>query len=189
MAEWNPNPKWNDLESINDGFNFESLSDISASDFNKLVENMHFLYTNYLNSEGGELDMKRIYPVGSIYLSLEETFHPAEAFGGTWQKLTDRFLVGAGGAYDFEAKGGATSHSHGAGTLGAAVTYNSNPASIIIKTEQRQGINYTPEAKMNVSSKSDYTQTIDWVVPVYGNTDTANHLPPYLAVYMWKRTA
>ena len=186
MAGWNINPSWNSLEDINEGFKFASISDMSPSDFNKLVENMQFLYTNYLNSEGGELDMKRIYPVGSIYLSLEETFHPAEAFGGTWQKLTDRFLVGAGGAYDFETKGGATSHKHDSGTLGAAATMTGE--AILIKSEQR-GLNYKPDVKITASSREDYLRETDYIIPVYGSTASENHLPPYLAVYMWKRTA
>ena len=39
-----------------------------------------------------------IYPVGSIYMSIEST-SPAELFGGTWEQLEDRFLLGAGSEY------------------------------------------------------------------------------------------
>ena len=132
--------------------------------------------------------LDKTYPVGSIYMSVNST-SPATLFGGSWTQLKNSFLVGAGGTYGVKTEGGATSHSHGAGTLGAAATYTSSPASILIKTEQRQGINYTPGARMNVSSKSDYTQTIDWVVPVYGSTASEDYLPPYYAVYMWRRDA
>lgn len=37
----------------------------------------------------------RIYPVGSIYISMEET-NPQTLFGGTWKPLSGRFLVGVG---------------------------------------------------------------------------------------------
>ena len=131
---------------------------------------------------------KKVYPIGSIYMSVNST-SPATLFGGSWTQLKNSFLVGAGGTYSVKSGGGTTSHSHDAGTLGAGATYNSNPATIIIETEQRQGINYKPGAKMSVSSKSEYSQTTDWIVPVHGRTASENHLPPYYAVYMWRRDA
>ena len=39
----------------------------------------------------GMLD--RVYPVGSIYMSVSNT-NPADLFGGTWEELTGRFLLG-----------------------------------------------------------------------------------------------
>ena len=131
---------------------------------------------------------KKVYPIGSIYMSVNST-SPSTLFGGSWTQLKNQFLVGAGGTYSVKSGGGTTSHSHGAGTLGAGATYNSNPATIIIETKQSQEINYNPTAKMSVSSKSDYSQTTDWIVPVHGSTASENHLPPYYAVYMWRRDA
>ena len=51
-----------------------------------------------------------IYPVGSIYLSVVST-SPATLFGGTWEKLQDRFLVGAGNSYSIGATGGEATHT------------------------------------------------------------------------------
>lgn len=48
-----------------------------------------------------------IYPVGSIYMSVNST-SPATLFGGTWSQLQDRFLLGAGSAYTNGNTGGAT---------------------------------------------------------------------------------
>lgn len=82
----------------------------------------------------GSNDMKKIslnnmmkafllaaHPVGSIYES-EESTSPAELFGGTWEELPDRFLLGAGSTYKAGETGGASkikvtnenlpSHSH-----------------------------------------------------------------------------
>ena len=49
------------------------------------------------------LDM--IYPVGSIYMSVLST-NPATFFGGTWQKIQGKFLLGAGGGYTLGTSGG-----------------------------------------------------------------------------------
>lgn len=52
-----------------------------------------------------------IYPVGSIYMSVNST-SPATLFGGTWQQLQNRFLIGASSTYAVNATGGATSVSY-----------------------------------------------------------------------------
>lgn len=36
-----------------------------------------------------------IYPIGSIYISMNET-DPAILFGGTWERISGRFLLGCG---------------------------------------------------------------------------------------------
>lgn len=38
----------------------------------------------------------RIYPIGSIYISMNET-DPGTLFGGTWERISGRFLLGCGG--------------------------------------------------------------------------------------------
>ena len=57
-----------------------------------------------------------IYPVGAIYISTNSK-SPAELFGGTWQKIEGRFLLGASSTYKVNATGGSAdavvvSHSH-----------------------------------------------------------------------------
>lgn len=128
-----------------------------------------------------------VYPVGSIYMSVNPT-DPAYLFGGSWVALTDRFLVGAGGSYGVTAKGGATSHKHGSGTLGATVTMTGS--SILISSiQQKDGINHKPTAKINASTRDTYTGETDYIVPVIGSTGDTTYLPPYYAVYMWRREA
>lgn len=49
------------------------------------------------------------YPVGSIYMSVNAT-DPGVLFGGTWEKLENRFLVGAGDLYNVNSEGGEATH-------------------------------------------------------------------------------
>lgn len=186
MAEWNTSPSWHSIDEINDGYSFQSYLDISASDFNKLVENMQYLYTHLGE---GEFNMDKIYPIGSIYMTLDPTFKPAEVFGGVWTQLTDRFLVGAGGAYDVETKGGTTSHSHEAG--------DNMIANIDISTSYNSWVYRSVEVNENWTTTGKFTTTDGDVdsqarargVALSGTTASTTNLPPYLAVCMWKRTA
>ena len=49
-----------------------------------------------------------IYPIGSIYLSVNAT-SPATLFGGTWEQIQDKFLLCAGSTYAAGTTGGAAS--------------------------------------------------------------------------------
>lgn len=50
-----------------------------------------------------------IYPVGSIYMSVNQV-SPSSLFGGTWVQIKDRFLLGVGDTYGVsETTGGSTS--------------------------------------------------------------------------------
>lgn len=40
--------------------------------------------------------LNTVYPVGSIYISMNET-NPGTLFGGTWERISGRFLIGCGG--------------------------------------------------------------------------------------------
>lgn len=59
---------------------------------------------------GGNITLDDVYPVGSIYTSVNST-NPATLFGGTWEQLQNRFLLGAGSSYTNGATGGASTVS------------------------------------------------------------------------------
>ena len=52
-----------------------------------------------------------IYPIGSIYMSVNAT-SPAVLFGGTWEQIQDTFLLAAGTNYTGGDTGGSTEHNH-----------------------------------------------------------------------------
>lgn len=128
----------------------------------------------------GENILSRIYPVGSIYMSLADT-DPADLFGGTWERLKDRFLLAAGDRYSAGATGGEAthklttaempSHTHSAAVNGGTDNYGRNRTTIGNFAIKTQG--YTDGSTIFSA----------------GGGAAHNNMPPYLAVYMWKRTA
>ena len=122
-------------------------------------------------------------PVGAIYLSVTDT-DPAQLFGGTWERLKDRFLLGAGDTYKAGVTGGEATHT---------LTVDEMPShthQIETWFNKNQGVNNTV-----LHGVADYNQN-NWYSPYYGKYTGAqgsdkphNNMPPYLAVYMWKRTA
>lgn len=102
-----------------------------------------------------------IYPVGSIYLSTAST-NPSSFLGGTWARITDRFLMCGGTTYTPGTTGGTTKHAHSKAADGSPSPY---PTSTV------------------ANSAGDYG------IGKGGNTASQTHIPPYLAVYAWERTA
>lgn len=124
------------------------------------------------------------YPVGSIYMSVNST-NPGELFGGTWEQIQGRFLLGQGSGYSAGAIGGEANH---------ALTVNEMPS------------HYHAYATYQNGYPSNHTGDSDYITPVgrvpyssgvYSGTESSptgggfahNNMPPYLVVYIWKRTA
>lgn len=143
--------------------------------------------TNTLEINGYSL-LDLTYPVGSIYMSINNT-NPGTIFGGTWEQLENRFLLGAGSSYTAGTTGGNATHTHSLGNAYAQITYEwlNNENRIVEKTKATgfTGSRYTSSAGASYAdgALSTYTSTA-----LGGTTDSASTMPPYLVVYMWKRT-
>lgn len=118
-----------------------------------------------------------IYPVGSIYMSVNDV-NPSTLFGGTWAKLEDRFLLGSGSTYTNGATGGEANHTLTIDEM-PSHTHNMNG------WQGAQGTGVwlpnAPSAQANVVSTESVQPT--------GGSQPHNNMPPYLVVNMWKRTA
>lgn len=126
------------------------------------------------------------YRVGDIVISENET-SPAEAYGGSWEKITDRFLVGAGGSYALGSMGGSTEHSHSAGGLVASIEIGGT-GFYIVGVPNPNNI-YTYKVNIPNASGEDGSFPETNGAQVNGNTETANNTPPYIAVNIWRRVA
>lgn len=186
-----------------------------------------------------------IYPIGSIYMSVNEV-NPTNFLGGTWEQIKDKFLLSAGDSYSAGSTGGEATHtltideipSHTHTFTGTAVNTGNQSANHThsipalsgstnetgahthdMSNEYRvnmtvgsgsntYGINcYSAGQKLATSSNGNHKHTVTTTASTTGansanhthsvtakgtNANTGggsahNNMPPYLAVYMWKR--
>ena len=129
---------------------------------------------------------KTIYPVGSIYMSVNNT-DPGTLFGGTWEAWgTGRVPVGVdSGDSDFSASektGGEKTNTHNHYTLSGNddnmlyVGSTQHAVRSRVSTLKRGAISFTSYGEGPCREDSTYDESI-------------NILQPYVTCYMWKRTA
>ena len=129
----------------------------------------------------GKASLLQVYPVGAIYISTVSA-SPASLFGGTWEQLKDRFLLGAGGSYAAGAMGGAASITHrheASGGISAGYAY----------FDIKNGTKNVTVSSGQGGAVSLNNASITTAVRSYTSEESFNNMPPYLAVYMWKRVA
>lgn len=148
-----------------------------------------------------------IYPIGSIYLSVNST-SPATLFGGSWTQLKDRFLLGSGSTYSSGATGGAATHklsvaempSHAHDTpFFNNMTNNGEMKSDFIgvfgkgvtASQALKDTGQTSTMEMWWINQTNTAEGNEWayLTSAKGSGSAHNNMPPYLVVYMWKRTA
>lgn len=142
--------------------------------------------------------LNTIYPIGSIYLSTNNT-NPGTFIGGTWERLKHVFLLGAGDSTDTAGSTGGSrdaivvSHTHSmpsSGSHGHGLRYYSYNGSqgqnnITLNFNGYGGSLSQDINNVSVTGSGTHTHTINTT----GESGTEKNMPPYLAVYMWKRTA
>lgn len=124
------------------------------------------------------------YDVGDI-LTTSKAGNPSQRWPGTsWQQIKDVFLLAAGDTYTAGSTGGEATHAL-TGEENGPHTHNVNI--------RMSGVNTSREAI--VPSSYSWTNTYEQTSPAVdilqssGSGTPHNNMPPYLAVYMWQRTA
>lgn len=111
-----------------------------------------------------------------MYLSASAT-DPATLFGGTWERIQDRFLLCAGTTYAAGSTGGEAEH---------ALTVSEMPSHSHTDT-------YNPASNGTFERAGGATVALAATKQTYtgysGGGAAHNNMPPYLAVYAWQRVA
>lgn len=136
-------------------------------------EDTVWVYGDLLINDKNLLDLT--YPIGSTYISVEDT-NPSTLFGGEWEQLKDRFLLAAGDTYTAGVTGGEAEHTLTVDEIPPHTHQNKNSVRVVSGTTY-----YVPGL---TTSGYDVVTTGST-----GGGKAHNNMPPYLTVYMWKRIA
>lgn len=130
----------------------------------------------------GKVLLDLVHPVGSFYIS-ESATNPSALFGGTWVRIQDRFLLAAGSSYSAGTTGGEATHTLTVDEM----PKHKHTADFWSGKSGDAGYGGTPATNYECWNRP--TERTTGNVQATGGGQAHNNMPPYLAVYVWKRTA
>lgn len=141
--------------------------------------------------------LDRFYPVGSIYITVNNHGSPASIFGGTWEQIKGRFLLGAGAndANTTTTYGNLSASAINRTTVGemGGEVYHTLQTSEIPSHYHYVGAGANDSTGYHAGG-SKVGHIGIWNATGYGrNSDSTggggahNNIPPYYVVYIYKR--
>ena len=153
----------------------------------------------FFQTVGSNFVLDNVYPVGSIYMNVNST-NPGTLFGGTWEQIQGKFLLGMSSSYPAGSQGGEAEHTltasqipehqHYVGQAGA--TYRALPSNYATEDPNKEFHSTEVTSPGPRYLKPNNTVVGYLVARELVNTPNGqphNNMPPYLSVYIWKRTA
>ena len=151
--------------------------------------------------------LEQVYPVGSIYMSMS-LIDPSVVFGGKWERLGGKFLLGATtgnetdlGNYGYvKSSSGYWYHTNNNGERlninNVGLSYGETAHKLTVdEMPSHNHNNLWPRWGTNAGANAIYGSNGDGYGSDYndrffqGGDKVHNNMPPYLVVYMWKRVS
>lgn len=127
-----------------------------------------------------------INTVGAVIFSFNDSFSPSALWGGSWSRVTNRFLIGSGGSYSTGGTGGETSvtlttdqmpnHDHGVIDGDTRVTVGFSFGAGIPGVEIKSWSNVDNVGKVILTDAK-------------GGNQSHNNMPPYIGCNIWRKIA
>lgn len=172
-------------ETINDiTFEYGKANKIEIKDIRTISANVEEISNNvkYIDKKISDL-LNMFYPVGSIYETMDSSFDPNKKWGGTWERIKGRVLIGVDeNDSDFniaEKTGGEKTHT---------LVVSELPQHTHANYAKRTNITINNSGNTHVTCHSSNSGAI--VGNNIGRTGEGvahNNLQPYITCFIWKR--
>ena len=135
-----------------------------------------------------------MHPVGTPYASDNPT-SPAELYGGTWERIEGRFIMGASDTYPAGSTGGSAthtqtedeiaSHAHSAIAIGNSNWHLWSDSNLGTAHSSEYTFEFSTTSNLNGRSNERGFVGTDYV----GNGKPMDIINPYYSMYIWRRVA
>lgn len=172
-------------ETINDiTFEYGKANKIEIKDIRTISASVEEISNNvkYIDKKISDL-LNMFYPVGSIYETMDSSFDPNKKWGGTWERIKGRVLIGVDeNDSDFniaEKTGGEKTH-----TL------------VVSELPQHTHANYAKRTNITINNsgnthvtchRSNSGAIVGNNIGSTGEGVAHNNLQPYITCFIWKR--
>lgn len=174
-------------ETINDiTFEYGKANKTEIKDIRAMSANVEEISNNikYIDKKISDL-LNMFYPVGSVYETMDSSFDPNKKWGGTWERIKGKVLVGVDEDDDdfntSEKIGGEKAHT---------LVVNELPSHTHTNYAKRTNITINNSGNTHVTCHSSNSgATVGNNIGSTGEGVAHNNLQPYITCYIWKRTA
>lgn len=172
-------------ETINDiTFEYGKANKTEIKDIRTISASVEEISNNvkYIDKKISDL-LNMFYPVGSIYETMDSSFDPNKKWGGTWERIKGRVLIGVDeNDSDFntaEKTGGEKTHT---------LVVSELPQHTHANYAKRTNITINNSGNTHVTCHSSNSgATVGHNIGSTGEGVAHNNLQPYITCFIWKR--
>ena len=157
----------------------------SGTDYGATLPSSPVTNQLFFQTVGSNFVLDNVYPVGSIYMNVNST-NPETLFGGTWEQIQGRFLLGMNNVYPAGSQGGEATHTL---TVDEMPSHNHSMAYGPESSASSTGFSYGIAAGSATNSAGGRGYASNLGTFSAGGGQPHNNMPPYISVYIWKRIA
>lgn len=195
MAQFEAKPF--NLNEINGGERYQDGDVVDAEAINKPIEASYYAQEkakvaevkadealNKVNdSVHGNVTLSA-YPIG-IIVSFAIDVNPAQLFGGSWEKIEGKFLLGSSSLYPLGGEGGSATHTLTVEEMPSHYHDGiKNPSNYYLVGSAGSGVNGRTTSNLDFVENFGSLRTDN-----AGGGQPHNNMPPYKVVNMWHRYA
>ena len=125
--------------------------------------------------------------VGAVLFSFNDDFSPSALYGGSWEQITDRFLIGAGGSYPLGSTGGEASVTLTVEQMPSHSHIRDIENNILTPNPPATGVGAWSPCTLNLGIVTNDNHQVE--TRNTGGGQAHNNLPPYIACNIWRKVA